>query len=211
MMAQLCGLVADPAQDRIHIERARRLAPGDPDLLFVCGLLDLQAGRLDAAWESWQRSLTLSPRYLDDVLRIAGWRLETPGMIEQLLPNSPKLLVELTQQQYQGERHAKVRGRLLDRAEELIPQTDLPEDERYRLRGSVCALKEDYPEAIENYARAVELRSHEVAWRYEFAILLQRQGLLDQAHQQAKWCARLAPRDDKYRRLLQELHETKLR
>ena len=71
-------------------------------------------------------------------------------------------------------------------------------------------MQEDYQEAIKNYARAIELCSENVAWRYEFAIVLQQQGLLDEAHRQAKWCARLAPRDAKYRQLLQQLHETRL-
>ncbi len=71
-IAQLCVLVTDPAKDRIHVERTRRLAPGNPDLLFICGLLDFNAGRFRSAQTNWQESLALSPRYLENVWRLRG-------------------------------------------------------------------------------------------------------------------------------------------
>ena len=49
-------------------ERLRQLAPADPDLLFRCGVLELSAGRCELAYDTWRRSLTLTPRYLDGIL-----------------------------------------------------------------------------------------------------------------------------------------------
>ena len=210
-MAELCVLVVDPAGDAIHIQRSQQLMPSFPDVLFQCGVLELQAGRPDAAYDCWRRSLGLSSRYLGNLLGLAGRQVSLWHMVEKVLPDDPALLIQLARERYQDEEHALVRTMLIDRAELLVEQADMPEDERYYLRGAVLALKACYPEAIENYLRAVELRSREVTWRYELALALQHEGLLDEAHEQAKCCARMAPRHSTYRKLLEDIHEIRLR
>ena len=210
-LTELCVLAGDPADDEIHLQRFRRLVPGNPGGLLRCGVLELQAGRVDLACESWRRGLTLSPRYVDGVLNLAGRELSLWHTVEKALPDSPALLIELARERYQGEEHATMRGMLIERAERLIDGVDLPEEERHHLRGSVLALKEHYPEAIEHYSRAVELRSEAVSWRYELAVALQQQGLLDEAHKQARWCARMEPHHREYRELLEQILEAQLR
>jgi len=210
-IAELCVLAADPADDEIHLQRFRRLVPGNPDGLLRCGVLELQAGRVDLACESWRRSLTLYPRYVDEILGLAGRELSLWHTVEKALPDSPALLIELAWERYQGEEHATMRRMLIDRAERLLDQVDLPEEERHHLRGSVLALREQYPEAIEHYWRAVQLRSEAVSWRYELALALRQQGLLDEAYKQATWCARMDPRHREYRELSEQILETQLR
>jgi tetratricopeptide (TPR) repeat protein len=156
----LCSLTTPVFDDEVHIHRARRLRPGDPDLLYVCGLLDFQAGRVAAALAGWKASLALAPRYLNDVVQIAGARLASPGGIAQVLPDSPELLVRLARQEFADDE--PIRARLLARAEEILPQSDLAEAERLHLAGAIGALRKNYPEAIDYYFRAVALRSRQV-------------------------------------------------
>ena len=225
LIAQLCGFVADPVTDRIHLARLRQLAPSRPELLFQCGLLELQAARAELAAESWKRCLTISagrPEYShfeEEILRIAGPELATPGMIAKLLPDDPKELVRLARDTFkrknEGEKQeeddadAKVHDLLVQRAEELLEQIDLPPGEQYYLRGAVCELKGDFPQAIDNYRRAVELRYEEVPWRYELAVLLKKQGRIDEAHKEARLCALREPHKLEYRRLLEEINHTR--
>ncbi len=207
IMAQLCVLVEAPSNDRIHVERVRRLAPVNPHLFFRCGVLDFNAGRRDLAYDSWRRSLALSPEYTEDVLYIVGDELKSLEVITKLLPASPELLVKLARKQYARDDQADVRGLLLQRAAGLVEQVDLPKDERQHLCGSIFALKGANSEAIQSYSRAVELRPHELVWRYELALLLQREGLLDEALKHARLCARGAPHSKKYRALLERIYE----
>lgn len=207
-LAQLCSLKGPAFDDQVHVHRARRLHPGDPDLLYVCGLLDFQAGRIAAALAGWKASLALAPRYLNDIVQIAGARLAEPGGIAQLLPDSPELLVRLARREFADD--ATIRDRLLARAEEILPQSDLAEAERLYLAGAIGALRNDYPQAIDYYLRAVALRSRQVAWRYELAQLLQQQGRLEEAREQARWCARLEPKQARHKRLLEEIHYARL-
>jgi O-antigen ligase len=209
-IAQLCALAGPVSEDERHIGRTRRLAPGDPDMQYVCGLLEFQAARFESAYAGWKASLSLSPRYLDPVLQIAGAGLATPGAIELLLPDDPELLTRLAGRQFAAEGSEAIQEQLLARAETLLPVSELLEAERLFLRGSIHAARKRYPEAIECYKEAVALRSYDVEWRYELARLLQGQGLLDEAHEQARRCARLEPRELKHRKLLEEIHNARL-
>jgi len=210
-LGELFAVLIDPDGDRVHIERARALAPSNPDLLFRCGLLDLQAGRIESASKSWQRSLALSDRYLDDVLLLAGQQLSPSEMVEKVLPDCPALLIQLARGRYQAEEDAEVRHLLAERAERLVAEVGLPEDERHYLRGSASLLQGLYPQAIANLSRAVELRPAEAHWRYELALLLKDQGRINEAHEHARLCARMDPNNAEYRTLLKEINRTLLR
>jgi tetratricopeptide (TPR) repeat protein len=210
-IGELCFLVTSPEDDQVHIERAQRLSPSDPELLFRCGLLGLQAGRRESASEGWKRCLALDSRYLSEILDLSGQYLGVPRMIESALPDSPQLLLELAKERYQAEEHGEVRRLLSERAEALIDRADLAPDERAYLRGAAHASRQEYTEAISEYARAVELRPQAAGWRYELARLLERQGRIGEAHEQAKLCARLDPQNGQYRRLLQEINRARLR
>jgi len=211
IMAQLCVLAVDPADDQIHIQRAQRTAPVSPDLFYRCGLLHLNAGRRDRAYQDWRRSLTLDPVYLSDILQVVGQELDSPGMVQKLLPDSPEVLVRLAQQQYAADEYATTRRLLIERARKLLGQVDLPADERHHLQAAVLALEGMNSEAIRNYRLAVQLRPNEAAWRYELALLLTKEGLLDDAHSEAKRCARMDPRNTGYRELLKQIHEARLK
>ena len=209
-IAQLCVLAGPISQDEIHIGRTQHTAPGNPDMLYICGLLDFQAARFTSAYANWKASLALSPRYLTPVLQIAGTGLAMPGTVEQLLPDSPELLIRLAGRQFAVEGSEPIQEQLLARAEMLLSDADLPEAEQLFLQGSIQAMHEAYPEAIDSYTQALALRSYEVSWRYELARLLQMQGLLEEAHEQARRCARLEPREMKHKKLLEEIHNTRL-
>ena len=204
-IAQLCAISAPVSEDRIHIERTRKLAPGNPDLLYITGLLDFQASRFTSAYASWKASLTLTPRYLTPVLQIAGTALVNEEVVAGLLPDDPNLLVRLARQQFSTEADKPIRERLLTRTETLLTASTLPEAERVFLRGSIQAMRGSFPEAIASYEKALTLRSYEVEWRYELARLLKQQGFLEEAREQARRCVRLEPQEKKHTELLEEI------
>ncbi len=207
-IAELCFLVADPSADRIHVERARRLASGNTDMLFRCGLLDFQAGRFEKAWGSWRESLDLCPRYLGDVVRMAGKRLDAEQLVETVLPESPALLLEVARKHYQGKENDEVRAMIARRVQALLDDRGLAEDEESYLRSQALILEEDYSRAVSLLSRAVELRSEHADWRYQLAVLLKHQDRAEEAHDQARMCVHLQPASREYRGLLREINRT---
>jgi len=205
-IAELSGLFSVPDEDRISLERARRLAPADPRLLYEAGLADLNAGRREAACESFRRSLALGTPYLPEILEVAEERLSLLEVVERVLPDSPPLLLDLARQKkYQAEHYTAIRHRLGERALDALGQSDLSEDEKCYLRASALAIRGRYGEAIAEGERAVRMRPRQLPWRYELALLLRTQGSLEAAHEHARVCAMLNPANRDYRQLLQEI------
>ncbi len=204
-IAQLCGLAGDPDEDAVYLDHARRLAPCNPRILFQCGLLELQAERPEQGYADWQTALGLSEDRLDDVLALAGRRISLSDMVYKVLPQSPALLVRLARRQDASARGVMLRQMLAVRAESLLAQAPLPDDQRYYLRGAVCDLEGKRAEAVEAYRRAVRLRPAEHAWRYALAVALEKESRLGEARQEAKMCALMAPRNGEYRALHRRL------
>lgn len=236
-LAELCGLTADPDEDSIHIDRACRVAPGDPDVWFRAGLLNVQAGRTDRGFTDWQRCLVLSDRYLDVVLNDADRIMEPAGLVDWLLPPKPALLLRLTQKRYtraqpmgtepegasdgsdaaadeNGPAQPTIRDLLLARAEKLVrdgsdDMEDEPFDqaERAHLLGAIL-LEQDKPgEALAKFREATNIRPFELEWQYEYAQLLLAAGDLKEARDRAGRCVRMAPTNSARQRRYQRLLE----
>lgn len=208
-IAELMLLAGDSVADALPIERARRLAPAQPDVLYACGLLELQSQRTDTALAYWRESLAKSAEFLPQIMRLAEPLLAQDRTVERLLPNEPALLISLARERYGEKQHQAIQTALLRRAAWLIHNGECAEDERFYLQGVLLGVQGDYPAAISQLTQAVKRRGHDPRWRYELAILLQRQGRIEEAHEHAQTCALLDPANGEYRKLLQTLNRAR--
>lgn len=209
-LAELAFLGGDPADDGAHLDRARRLAPGDAVLLLHTGILDFQAGRVERACAVWQQCLETDSRHLERILSLAGNEVSLLDVVERILPASPELLVRLARDRYTREDDRMMRALLIRRARGLLAEMPLAPADQHHLRGLMLAIEKNHVAAAGELARAVELRPDQVVWRYEWAVALLAQGRLDEAREQAKWCGRMAPREDRYRKLLEQIYDAQL-
>ncbi len=208
-LAKLCFLQCPPECDAAHVNRARLTAPSDLYTLIESGLLDLQAGRIDDACQSWRRCLELSDEDAEFIVDYAQPALALPVVVEKILPASPSLLLRLARDKFADDDESQ--RVLLDRAGQLAEGADLPEDQRHYFRAAVYAESGDHAAALGEYQQAVSLQPREINWRYEYGKLLFQEGQYDQAREQLRWCARNAPNSAEYRRLLEEIIKAKSR
>ncbi len=209
-IAQLIWVAAEPWSDKTHVDRVRQLAPGDADLLYICGLLDLHAGRLDAALASWKQCLTLTPRYLDEVLAMVDRTLTVDGTIEKVLPDSPQLLLNLARKKFSEPRYEELREKLVQRARLLIRKTDVEERERQHLLATACAMCGEFDAAAEHFSNAVRNDPRNANLRHEFATVLWQAGRFEEVRVQATWSARLAPDQRRHQKLLTQIRKRQL-
>lgn len=210
-IAELCGLFVAPDQDQFSLDRARGLAPADPRVLFESGLADLNAGRRDAAYASFRKCLALGNRYLPEILKVADERMSLWEVVEQVLPDSPQLLLDFAgRTEYQAAHYTAVRHRLAQRALDALDTCDLSDDEKCHLRASALVVQGRFEEAAAEGHRAVRMQPRQLPWRYELALLLKSQGRLDEAHEQARVCAMLNPSRREYRQLLEQINLARL-
>jgi Flp pilus assembly protein TadD len=119
--------------------------------------------------------------------------------------------VRIARQRVTEEDASYPRGILLNRAQELLDQQPPPEPERFYLQASISVMTGRTAEALNDYARAIELNPNEASWRFDYAMALVREGRLEEAREQAVWCARRDPQHGDYRQLLERIHQLRLR
>jgi tetratricopeptide (TPR) repeat protein len=204
-LAELVFLSADPRSNAPLLDRARRLAPADAQLLFHAGVLDWDAGREDRAFASWRQSWSLSPEYGQRILSFLGDRIDPARIASLILPAQPQAVVQFVRfRQGQGDLPERWADQLRQAAAEL-GQSGLPAPERLYVQGSLEALGGQTDRAIEHYTQAVALRPGELVWRHELARLLLGVGQFDAARRQALTCVQMAPRDSSQQQLLDEI------
>lgn len=173
-LATLCFLDGDPRLDQNHLEHVKLLARYDPTYLYLSGLLDLGDDRTAQAWREFKTSWSLSLEYHYSILAIACRRLTMAQMLEQVIPASPEILIKLVRERYQGQEHAYDRGLLMQRIGQLLSTLPLKTADRYHAQAGFELLKNNVPEALADYQRAVELDPSQYGWRQDWLALLKK-------------------------------------
>ena len=204
-VASLCLLVSEPNSDIVHLDRARLCDPAFVDVLFQVGQLHCQAGRIDQACESWRRTLELDWSYCDTVLDLAASQLSSTAIVNQMLPEEPIRLLELAESRFAPSDSTEIRQLLLARTSNLLRRVDLPIAEQYYWLGRVAAARQRKMQAIRYLAMAVRQRPTQLDWRFQLAEKLQENQMWEQALLQADRCAREAPKEPTYRRLVEAI------
>jgi tetratricopeptide (TPR) repeat protein len=209
LIAELGVLASEPAENQIHLTRAKCVGPAQASLALESGILEFQAGRTAEAIDSWRRCLALDADQLPEIAR----RVRAMGKVAEVLPNvlpdSPETLVRVARDDRMIGSDASLRAKLLDQAAAAIDRSGYSEAERCYWRGAIGSLRED-PAAIDEYLRAVKLDPQNLIWRYELAGLLQGRGRWTEAHEQARFCAMMEPTNAKYRSLLKQVGRARI-
>lgn len=177
-----------PDWDQRDVDRARWLAPADSRVQFSCGLLDLHAGRIDAAAASWKRALTLNRTHLRSIMAAAPSRMTYTArqFVERVLPDDPLYLIELGQRyRPRGDEAAGLVRALGQRATELIAERAASDWERAYVLGYGADFS-GADGAIEHLSRAVDLRPDDVRTRLDLTELLMAEGRFDEALSHAR-------------------------
>ncbi len=178
------------------------LAPNNPDVLFDAGLLDWQAGRQSIALAEWRKSLSLSVKSADTMFTfLADEGLDIQQVISDLVPTDSPSIIAIGRQ-LSDPRHRML---LANRAEASLEGTFLPDSQQVHLQGAIHELKGQMGAAIDAYQSACSSEPSNLAWHYQLAKLLEREGRLDEAAEQAAKCVKLAPQTLLYRQLLRRI------
>ncbi len=179
------GFVRDSSDwDQQDVDRARWLAPAESRVQFQCGLLDLNAGRIESAAESWKRALSLNRSHLNQIMGMEESRLPLTSneFVVEILPDDPQYLVELGQRyRRRGRKGFDLAKALGQRALDLTTDGSLPAWELTYIRGHAFQLTGDSANAAASLTEAVKLRPRDFDTRLILAELLTSEGQFDEA------------------------------
>ncbi len=210
MLAQLTILEAEEADNRADLRRVRLTACGQPGILTRCGLLELQAGRIVPACETWRRSLELAGEQLPQIIQTARPHIDLASHIRELLPDSPQWILDAAGTQFRAEDDRQIRRALLAKAESLVASGREDDAQGRWLLGRIALLRNDFHRAALLFTQALAMRPDETAWRFDLAIALKQSGRYQEAQEQARVCVRTEPNNEQYEALLREVIRAQL-
>lgn len=186
-LAYYVGHFASAESRTTYMDRAKFLAPADPQLWYLCGQLEWEDGNQDAACENWKRSLALSPRYRTRILSQSAAGLSTDQFLNQLLPDEPQVLWAAAHELYPRAEDAPLRKPLFEKAIRLAEIQPQPwTAEQWHTVALLKQALELRDEALAAYRQAVRRDPLRVDWRCELASLLHESGDSEEAWRQVR-------------------------
>lgn len=198
---------------RAYLQRALRIRPFDPKLWYIKGLYAMERGAQDESLRCWKKSLELAPTFLAKILEKCAGRLQAERLLQDVLPDDPKLLYD-TAVKLGGKTSESLAARrlVLEHALQLIDQERTPRDaDSYVLEARVHKLLDQPDQALDVYRTALQQDTYNVDLRYEYAQLLYQQGMLREARTELRTIVRRKPSHRGAARLLKKVLSDMLR
>lgn len=162
---------AEPAT--AYFDRGKLLLPADAELWFDCGVQENAAGLRDRAYASWHRSLELSDRYLGQILQLASEHLSADGIIREILPDDPAILMAASSRLFPAGEAVEERRPFAEKAHAALAHLPEPQTgKEFRTRGLVLGAVGQWEPAVNAYRSALALQPDQTEWRFELAVLL---------------------------------------
>ena len=123
-LGQLHALSETPGADAVHLERCKQLAPTNDVNWFICGILELNAGRVKQAKDSLRRCLELSSKNYEKVVPSLLPVLSKREIVEDVLPAKTTLLLAFVDEHLTKQSDESLRTATLLQVERLLQQVE---------------------------------------------------------------------------------------
>lgn len=206
-LAHIEQILGNSQRAEQYLEQAAAIGHYDAEMLYRIGLLESIAGRYEPAADAWRQSLSLTDRYLPDIIRAVlqgALGDDTAPHVRRMLPSKLPTRVEAARLLAADAKWEKFAEQL---AASVIEDAKEGKGEPLELPILAVAYElEGKPvHATEVWREVVERSPMDAEARYQFARLLKRIGRREQARRQAAQAVELAPRHTEYAGLLDEL------
>jgi len=196
LAGQLERLTSNEALGVGHIRTGYRLAPCDPTVCLVAGMLDVEQGCMQDGVAKLSRAVQLSGRLFTEVAGFYIYDLSRPDLAVDLAADNIGRLTQvanlLANLEEAKELSDQVRSRVVDLLQQRADQPDAPAGVFAALAGMYQRHK-DAQAAIRNYQKALVIDYANTGWRYALAMLLADQGETAKAMEEARICLRFRP------------------
>ena len=209
-LAAHCEVFAKADSKSAYMNRAKRLAPADAQLWYLCGLQELTDGQAETAWESWRQSLQLSEVGLTRVLDRALAVLTPEQILEKIMPDRPAILLATAMYLYPDPQAASERAVFLQKALTLFPadSSKLTATE-LQTKATLCRLLGRLDEALKTYHESLAVAPEQVTARLELATLLLELDRPSEARHELGLILGLQPNNEQAKQLLEEISKLK--
>lgn len=188
LSAQLALLMGEANAEPKHIENAVNLSNNNADTLYLGGVLHLQSGNTQAALDSFHKCLELTRKFEAQIIYLCRNEVGVRDFFERVLPAEPYFRLRIAQKYFGLPADLMLRKWLLRDTEAKLKQFELPEAERYFIRGEIERLSDNNEIAVTYFNEALKLEKNQVKWRIQLVRSLIKAGQYTQAGTELKIC-----------------------
>ncbi|HVJ83738.1 MAG TPA: hypothetical protein VNC50_21905, partial [Planctomycetia bacterium] len=199
-LAQLAYLGDSSARQRRLLDAAQRMAPGDSEIAYRCGLVDYYANRPERALASWRRSLEIEHKFFAPIFLSSHRWLGIRTTLDEALPPDAALLVRIADSYFGQNSKTPEPARSADRGEILRQAlAALPKMPKGAAKAKTAALLytlgNEPKLAEESFEEAISLAPHDWNMRLRYASLLESEKRYADAARQAEIAYNLSSRN----------------
>jgi len=191
-----------------HIRTGFRLAPCDPTVCFVAGLLDARDGKTDESFKKFTRAVQLDGRLFADVAGVYINQFNRPDLALTIAGDNTWWLSRIANTLADMEEHKELADKAQARVKELLKSKCAEPDApawAFASLANIYKRENDNEMAIEYYQRALALDYSQVNWRFNLAKLLAKTEQVPEAIHEARICLRLRPQYKAAEKLIADL------
>ena len=183
------------------LETAVALSPFDPEVLFRCGLLELQSGRPLVGFDRWKRCLTLTSKYAEPIARMGLSLADSEELFSHAIPDIPdRILLMAAYAVAPADRQ-----QLADLAEASLSRAICSEADQKYWQAQINDLRGNVEGALDAFRQSITLEPYNVDRRFQLAQYLLIHGRPQEAREHAAWCLRAEPRSERHRELMRRI------
>jgi tetratricopeptide (TPR) repeat protein len=187
------GLFAESEPAAVHLSRAKRLLPIDPEVWFAAGAEAESRGDMAAAAADWKTSLTLSYRQLEPILRRSIARgLSVDEIRRTIIPDNPEVLVYAPEilgrlLKWSAEEQRVLARPFLNKAQDVVKDRTNPSVADLVILARVSEQTGDVAEALLAYRKAMAMDDSNEQLRDSFANFLEREEMYQELLPHLEW------------------------
>ena len=184
LLGQLQSVTRPQGAELLHLRRAVRLAPANPDLRFSLAYAKWNNGEKGEACRDIRDYLRFSPWGLDRTIAVMANHLTLAEINSRILPDNVPLLENFARKYLRDERFAELRKAVFARAIALLHDTNDEFSLRQNLRLQIAAGQ--WADAVSVNRKLLQLLPHNLDLRIQLAENLFRNGELEKAYEMTK-------------------------
>jgi len=191
-----------------RVRKGFKLAPNDPTVCFVAGLLEAEHWNITAASEMLDRAVRLDGGYFSTVTDVYVNLVERPDLAVKLAGNSVNRLSHVVDLLAASDKNQvlvqRARHELIELLESKCKEPDAPAG-AFAALAKIYRIEKKQETAIKYYRRALVLDYGQTGWRLALTKLLAETNNIPEAIREARICMRLGAQSKTAERLLDDL------
>lgn len=187
LLGQLHSIGEQPDPDQPHLLRAQQLAPANAITHLICGLMDLQANRIESSCNNLRKCLQIDPGKYSLVIRAVAPSLSAERIVSDIIPEDASMLYEFANSYLLAQSSQSLKTETFRRARNLLIDENRDDRKSLELLAEIEIELGETGAATITLRRLVDMNPDVRRLRINLINLLKDMGQYDEALDEIRW------------------------